>query len=77
MVAAFSSGLWIGATLSFADAASGVGLIIGVLGLAISGARLLGQRLREERLRARREGLGEDASALNGDAVEQGSDGAR
>lgn len=54
LLIAFSGGLWIGAMLSFADTASAVGLIIGVLGLAIGGARLLGQRLREDRVRKRR-----------------------
>ena len=54
VVMAFSGGLWIGATLSFADWASGVGLLVGVLGLALGGARLVSNRIRRDRLRAAR-----------------------
>ena len=70
LLIAFSGGLWIGATLSFADEASAVGLIIGVLGLAIGGARLLGQRLREDRVRKRREAM----EAEGGFSEEDGPD---
>ena len=55
VVVAFSGGLWIGATLSFADTASAVGLFVGVLGLALGGARLLSNRIRADRVRAARE----------------------
>ena len=60
MLIAFSGGLWIGAMLGFANEAAGVGLILGILGLAIGGARLLGQRLRQQRLLARAEALERD-----------------
>lgn len=65
VLVAFSGGLWIGATLSFADSASAVGLLVGVLGLALGGARLLSNRIRESRLR--------DARA-RGDAYEASDD---
>ena len=55
VVVAFSGGLWIGATLSFADTASAAGLLIGVAGLALGGARLVSNRIRDNRIRAARE----------------------
>lgn len=59
VLVAFSGGLWIGATLSFADTASAAGLLFGVLGLSLGGARLISNRIRGNRrreARARRRG---------------------
>ncbi|MXY80323.1 MAG: hypothetical protein F4Y94_11760 [Chloroflexi bacterium] len=55
VVIAFSAGLWVGATLSFADTASGAALLAGALGMGLGGARLLSNKLRRDRLRAARE----------------------
>lgn len=55
VVIAFSAGLWVGATLSFADSASGAALLAGALGMGLGGARLLSNKLRRDRLRAARE----------------------
>ena len=55
VVIAFSAGLWVGATLSFADTASGAALLAGALGMGLGGARLLSNKLRRDRLRAPRE----------------------
>ena len=55
IVFAFSLGLWLGGTASVADVASGVALIAGAIGIAVTSARLLRNRLYENRLRAMRE----------------------
>ena len=55
VVIAFSAGLWVGATLSFADTASGAALLAGALGMGLGGARLLSNKMRRDRLRAARE----------------------
>ncbi len=55
VVIAFSAGLWLGATLSFADSASGAALLAGAVGMGLGGARLLSNKLRRDRRRAARE----------------------
>ncbi|PZC44890.1 MAG: hypothetical protein DK306_001665 [Chloroflexi bacterium] len=69
VVVVFSGGLWVGATLSFADTASAAGLLIGVAGLALGGARLLSNKLRADRLRAIRARKAMDGAGLSEDEV--------
>ena len=58
-----------GATLSFADTASAAGLLIGVAGLALGGARLLSNKLRADRLRAIRARKAMEEAGLSEDEV--------